>query len=598
MGYNFKSRDEIDQKYKWNLEKVFSSDEELQKKIEEIESLTEKFKTYKGRVSESADTILEILNLYETIGINFGLVSTYISNRFNEDNRDAKYQALSDKLSSLYTNYSAASAYFIPEILSSDIKKLQSFIDQKEELKIYGRWLENILRYKPHTLSESEEGIIASLSPVLSAGQKSFSMLTVADMKFPMVNVDGKDVQLTSGNFVPLLTEANVDDRKEVFEAYYKTYQDHINTLASTLDANTKSIAIEAKLRKYNSAREAALFANKIPVSVYDQLLDTVGKNITELHDYVDVRKKVLGLEKIHMYDVYKNLVEDMDINYTFEEAKEMILDALKPLGEKYVNDLRNGFESRWCDVYETPGKRGGAYSSGSYKTDPYILLNYHGTLDDVFTVAHEMGHSMHSLYSRGNQPYVYSGYSIFVAEVASTMNESLLTFYLLDKWKDDPKKKMYILNHFMDSIKGTLFRQTQFAEYEKEIYEAYESGVALTPDFLSKKYEEINKKYYGPTMEDDDYIKYEWARIPHFYYDFYVYQYATGISAALSFAKRVLNGGEKERDMYLQFLQSGSSLDPIDVLKRAGVDMNSPQPIQDAIDLFKEFKDEFKKLI
>ena len=597
MDYNFKSRDEIDQKYKWSLEKLFTNEEDLDKKLKEIEGKIEDFKKFKGRVAESADTFLEMLKLYEDIGTNFGLVSTYISNRFNEDNRDAKYQALSDRLSALYTSYGAGSSFLVPEILSSDVDKLRSFVE-KDELKIYKRWLDNILRFKDHTLSEAEERIIASFTPVIDAGSKSFSMLTVADMKFPVVNVDGKDVELTSGNFVPLLTEANLEDRKNVYEAYYNVYKDHINTLASTLDANTKGIAIEASLRKYKSAREAALYDNTIPVSVYDKLIETVNKGLVELHDYVDVRKKVLGLDKIHMYDVYKNLVEDMDVKFTFEEAKEIILDALKPLGDKYIADLTKGFEDRWCDVFETPGKRGGAYSSGSYMTDPYVLLNYHGTLDDVFTVAHEMGHSIHSFYSRGNQPYIYSGYSIFVAEVASTMNESLLTFYLLDKWKDDPKKKKFILNHFMDSIKGTLFRQTQFAEFEMEIYKAYESGQALTPDFLSSKYEEINQKYYGPSMEKDDFIKYEWARIPHFYYNFYVYQYATGISAALSFAKRVLNGGEKERDMYLEFLRSGSSLDPIDVLKRAGVDMNSPQPIEDAIELFKEFKDEFKKLI
>ncbi|MCI5675771.1 MAG: oligoendopeptidase F [Ezakiella sp.] len=594
----YKSRNEIDEKYKWSLESLFSSSKDAERAIDELDKKIEKMASFKGEFTKSAQNLLEALKTKDELEIELGKTATYISNRFNENNGDSYYMALSDRLDALFAKYSAITSYFRPELMEKDYDYYKKFIEECPELELYDYYIWNILRYKDHTLDSKSEEMLAKLAPTFQSGSKSFSMLTNADLKFPKVELDDGEVTITNGNFVPLLTDASLQKREEIFGKFYSVYEDHINTLASTLDANTKAISINAKLRGYGSAREEALFDNQIPLEVYDNLLKTVNDNLDALHDYVAVRKKVLGLDKLHMYDVYKNLVADLDIKYSFDEAKSIILEALKPLGEDYITNLEKGFNDRWCDVYETPGKRGGAYSSGSYGTDPYVLLNYHGTLDDVFTVAHEMGHSMHSYYSRQNQPCIYSDYSIFVAEVASTTNESLLTFYLLDKWKDDPKKKMYILNHFMDSIKGTLFRQTQFAEYEKAIYDHYEKGGALTPEFLSDKYNEINKKYYGPHMEEDDYIRYEWARIPHFYYDFYVYQYATGISAALSFAKRILEGGENERDMYIEFLKSGSSSDPISVLKKAGVDMSSPKPIEDAINLFREFKDEFKKLI
>ena len=422
-------------------------------------------------------------------------------------------------------------------------------------------------------------------------------MLTVADMSFPSVNINGKDVEITQGNFVPLLEKEPRDVKEEVYKKYYGEFEKHINTLASTLEGTVKSNVTVARMRNFDTAREAALFNNAIPISVYDKLTETVINNLPALHEYMAVRKKVLGLDKMYMYDVYSNLVNDVDLSFTFEESRDMVLDALKPLGDEYIENLKKGFEDRWCDVYETPGKRGGAYSSGGYGTMPFVLLNFHGTLDNVFTVAHEMGHSMHTFNSCKNQPYVYSGYSIFVAEVASTMNESMLTYYLLNKWTDKNLRK-YVINHFLDTIKGTLFRQTQFAIFEDLIYKEFEKNGSLTADFLSEEYGKLNEKFYGPDMEKDEIIKYEWSRIPHFYYNFYVYQYATGISAALSFAKRIMEGGEKERDLYLEFLKSGSSMDPIDVLKRAGVDMNSPQPIEDAIQMFKEFLEEFKTLI
>lgn len=596
MKYNFESREQIENKYKWNLESLYTDEADLESDMAKFEERLSELVAYKGKLFENKYNLYDYLKIKEELGILFTKIANYISNRFNEDNRNAKYQALDGKLENLFSTFSQVVSFEVPEILAyeGDIEEL---FRNKPELEEARRYIFDILRYKPHTLGEKEEKMLSALSPVFNSSEKSFSMLSVADMKFPTVKIDDDDVRITSGNFIPLLESAPRASKKEVFEKYYTEYENHINTFASTLEGTVKSNVLYAKLKNFGSAKERALFDNEIPVSVYDELVKTVTNNLDALHDYMGVRKKAMGLDKLYMYDIYANLVPNVDLNFTFEEAREIVLEALAPLGDSYIKHLKEGFDNRWCDVFETPGKRGGAYSSGGYGTMPFVLLNFHGTLDDVFTTAHEMGHSMHTFNSCNNQPFAYSGYSIFVAEVASTMNESLLTFHLLDKWKDKNLRK-YVINHFLDSIKGTLFRQTQFAVFEDLIYKEYETNGSLTAHFLNEEYEKLNQKFYGENIEKDDFIKYEWARIPHFYYNFYVYQYATGISAALCFAKRIIEGGEKERDMYLEFLKSGSSLPPLEVLNRAGVDMTSSKPIEDAIKIFKEFLEEFRTLI
>ncbi|MDO5716873.1 MAG: oligoendopeptidase F [Tissierellia bacterium] len=594
MEFNQKKRSELEKKYTWNLEGIFPNHDALDQALEKVTTEIQQISKWEGHIMDSADTLLRFFQETDQLIIEARKIGVYISNRFNENNGDPTYQTYYAKLQAMFTELSSSLSFVNPELLQHEKSDFQRFIEEKPELQIFEKRLNDILKYKPHTLSAEEEKIISTLSPLFDTGSRAFSMLTVADMKFPDVEVEGKLVPLTHGNFVPLMEKAPRKDRKSIFETFYQAFDQHKNTLATTLDATVKSNAIQAKLKNFSSARHQALFQNAIPLDVYDSLIETVHHYLPELHDYMDVRKKVLGLEDLHLFDIYAPLVEDVDMTFSFEEARDMILDAMKPLGNDYVNVLRHGFDNRWCDVFETEGKRTGAYSSGSYGTDPFILLNYHGTLDNVFTVAHEMGHSMHTYHSNKYQPYCYSRYSIFVAEVASTLNESLLTYYLLDQWKDEKRRK-YVLNHFLETIRGTLFRQTQFAEFERDIYAQYEKGGALTADFLSEQYHQLNGQYYGPTMTNDDSIRFEWARIPHFYYNFYVYQYATGISCALSFAKRILEGGEKERELYLGYLKSGSSLDPIDVLKRAGVDISTPQPVEDAIELFKKFKEEFK---
>lgn len=597
MKFTFNDRSEIKNEYKWNLESLYKTDEELEKDIEAFENGLPELAKYQGKLMESADSLYSYFKKKDELEILLTKIGNFISNKFNENNKDSKYQLLDGRLDGIYSKYGQAISFESPELLKYSKEDFIKFYNDKSELKLYDKYIDDILKFKPHTLSEHEEKMMSLLGPAFNSSEKTYGMLTVADLKFPSVKIDGKDVEITGGNFVPLLESSKREVKKEVYDKYYGVYKDHNNTFASTLEGTVKSNVLKARLRNFDSALEAALFNNAIPISVYDELTKTVKENLPALHEYIKVRKDVLGLDKMYMYDIYSNLVNDVDLSFDFEEGRDLVLDALKPLGEEYIKNLKKGFEDRWCDVFETPGKRGGAYSSGGYGTMPFVLLNYHGTLDNVFTIAHEMGHSMHTFNSCSNQPYVYSSYSIFVAEVASTMNESLLTYYLLDKWKDKNLRK-FVINHFLDTIRGTLFRQTQFAIFEDLIYKEFENNGALTADFLNEEYNKLNEEFYGPAMEKDEFIKYEWSRIPHFYYNFYVYQYATGISAALSFAKRVMEGGEKERDLYLEFLKAGSSLDPIDVLKRAGVDMNSQKPIEDAIEMFIEFLEEFKTLI
>ncbi len=598
MDLKVKTREEIEKKYTWNLEKIFANEDEVNKALEEFESKIEEAAKFKGVFTKSASNLLKMFVLMDELDVDLTKIATYINNRYNEDTTNTKFQEFSEKLNSLYSKFSAQISFFDPELLELDLDTINNYYLEEPKLEIYKREIDRKFTFKPHTLSTAEEEMISTLRPALSTGSKGFQMLTNADMKFPEIEHNGEKVRLTQGNYGIFMESKDRELRKEVYNKLYTEFVNHKNILATTLDGTIKTNSLIAKIKKFDSARQKALFNNEIPISVYEALVDTVNKNLHELQDFVEMKGRALGIkDDIEMYDIYPSIADDSDMTFTFDEAKDIIIDALQPLGEEYIERLKYGFENRWCDVYETKGKRSGAYSSGGTGTEPYILLNYHESLDNMFTVAHEFGHSMHTYFSCKNQIPAYSGYSIFVAEVASTLNESLLTYYLLDKYKDDIPKKKVIISHFLDTIRGTLFRQTQFAEFERDIYDHYEKGGAITADYLYNHYLEINKKYYGKVGETD-LIGYEWARIPHFYYNFYVYQYATGISAALSFAKRILEGGEQERDMYLGFLKSGSSSDPITVLKRAGVDLSTPKPVEDAIEVFKQFKEELKLML
>ncbi len=475
---------------------------------------------------------------------------------------------------------------------------LEGYYKEENKLEFYRKWIEEIQRLKPHRLSAEQEKLLALATEVCQNPEQTYSMFNNADIQFPeIVDENGDKVRISHGRFVRLLESADRRVRKDTFEQFYKTYAQFINTVASIYSGQVKQQIFKAKARKYNSTLEAAVDANNVSPKVYENLVKTVNANMDKMHRYVRLRKKCLGVEELHMYDIYTPMIPDAAKKISFEEAKETVLKALAPLGEDYVNKVKEGFENRWIDVYENEGKRSGAYSAGAYGTHPYVLLNYNESLDDMFTLAHEMGHAMHSYYSNETQPYIYSQYKIFVAEVASTCNEVLLMEYLL-KNTTDKKERAYLLNHYLDSFKGTVYRQTQFAEYEMLTNKMAEDGESLTAEALNKAYLDLNKKYYGPDMVSDDEIAYEWARIPHFYYNFYVYQYATGFSSAVAIAHNILKNGAPAVEQYKKFLSGGCSKAPVELLKIAGVNLEEPTAIQDALDVFGTIIDEMEALV
>jgi oligoendopeptidase F len=506
---------------------------------------------------------------------------------------------MDDKIKNLYSEAASVLAYIVPELLAEDEAKIAGFLEEKTELQLYKHSLEEINLQRPHVLSAEQESLLAQASEVLGASSNTFGMLNNADLEFPSIkDENGEDVEITHGRFIRFLESDEQRVRHDAFKAVYETYGKFRNTFASTLSGNIKKDNFNAKIRNYESARHAALAANNIPESVYENLVNTINDNLHLLHRYVKLRKKVLGVEELHMYDLYTPLVKEVKMEIPYKEAKDLILKGLKPLGGDYLNILKEGFENRWVDVHENKGKRSGAYSSGTYGTNPYILMNWQDNVNNLFTLAHEFGHSVHSYYTRKYQPYPYGNYSIFVAEVASTCNEALLNDYLL-KTIDDDKKRLYLLNHYLEGFRGTVFRQTMFAEFEHLIHKKAQNNEALTADSLTKEYYELNKKYFGE--EDiviDEEIGLEWSRIPHFYYNYYVYQYATGFSAATALSKQILQEGQPAVDRYIEFLKSGSSDYPIEVLKKAGVDMTSSKPIEDACKVFEEKLNEMESLL
>lgn len=593
---NYSSRKDIDPKYKWDLTPIFKDDEAWEAAVKELPPLIDDVTKYEGRLLESQETLKAALEAYQKVSRHFGNIYMYAHLNYDLDQKDAKYQDMNTRAGSLLSDFQQKTSFITPEILAGDEKEIKQLL--KGDLEVYEQYFDDILRGKEHTLSQKEEALLAGMGELNRTPGQVFSLLNNADMELPEIkDEEGNTQRLTHGNFINFLQSKDQRVRKDAFEAMYSVYKDHRNTLAGLLQAQVKTNIFNAKARKYPSARAASLADNNIPESVYDALIEAVHEALPAMHKYYGIRKRVLGLDEQHIYDTYVPLVKNVDMKVPFDEAKDYVIESMKPLGDTYREMLEESFNSRWIDVYETPGKRSGAYSSGNYDTPPYMLLNYQNNLNNLFTLTHELGHSLHTYHSKKKQPYIYGRYGIFLAEIASTFNEALLNDYLMKTLEDENLKK-YILNHQIDGFKATLFRQTMFAEFERDIHKIVEEGGSLTSELLNKKYRELNEKYFGPDVILDEDIDFEWSRIPHFYYNFYVFQYATGISASTSFAKRVLDGEEGAVEDYLGFLSAGCSKYPMDVLKDAGLDMTDPQAIKSALEYFTSLVDEFDKLV
>lgn len=598
MAKELPLRSDIDSQYKWRLEDIYATDDDWEKDFEKVREMMQKLDVYRGNLVSSSENLHQGLQLIMEINEILDRLYAYSHMRSDEDTSNQKYQALNRRAQALATEIASAVSFMVPEILTLSREKVEEYLNENEGLKLYSHFLDNILREKDHYLSEEEEKILAMASDVARGPGNIFSMLNNADLVFPtIIDEEGEEVRITHGRYIDFLMSKERRVRKDAFTALYSKYGEFINTFAATLNTNVKAHIFYARARNYNSALEAALSSDNIPVSVYTNLIDTVKENLDAMHKYVSLRKEVLELDELHMYDLYVPLVKELDIKIPYSEARETILQGLKPLGEEYLRILEEGFNSGWVDVYENKGKRSGAYSSGCYGVHPYVLMNYTDSLDNMFTLAHEMGHALHTHYSNENQPYVYADYKIFLAEVASTLNEILLLHYLLENTEDVLKKK-YLINHYLEQFRGTVFRQTMFAEFEKIIHEAAEAGQPLTAEFLNETYHRLNEEYYGPDIVVDQDIDLEWARIPHFYYNFYVYKYATGFSAATALANMILEEGEPAVKKYLEFLKSGDSDYPLNILKRAGVDMSSPTSISSAIATFRDFLKRYEELL
>ena len=597
MAKELPNREEIDENYKWNLDDIYQNSDEWEKDYNKVEEIIPQIEEYKGIVTESAEKLLELLKLLMEAEEIVSRLFAYAHMKKDEDTRKQKYQALFNRAQHISNKLDNKKSFIRPEILKTSKEKLNKFMRENENLKLYEHYLDNIIRQKDHYLSEKEEKILALANDVTQAPENIFSILNNADLEFPIIrDEDNNEVRLTHGRFIKFMQSKDRRVRKDAFNALYEIYDNFINTYATTLNSEIKTHVFRAKARNYDSSLEASLDEDNISIDVYDNLINVVNNNLDVMHKYVSLRKKLLNLDELHMYDVYAPLIEEVDIDVPYNEAKETVITALKPLQENYLQNLEKGLKSGWIDVYENKGKRSGAYSSGCYGVHPYVMLNYSENISDMFTLAHEMGHALHTYYSNKNQPFVYANYKIFVAEVASTLNESLLIHYLLEN-TDDLDKRKYLINHYLEQFKGTVFRQTMFAEFERDIHRKVEKGKPLTSELLNNKYHKLNKKYFGDKMIVDKKIDREWARIPHFYYNFYVYKYATGFSAAAALSKKVINEGETAVKKYLEFLRSGDSDYPLNVLKKAGVDMTSPEPISTALGIFKDLVDELEEL-
>lgn len=593
-----KDRKDIDVKDTWNLESIYANNELWEEDYAALEKDAAEFAKLKGAIEADVSKIPAVLDAYYGLHRRLSKLSVYARMRFDQDTTDSTYQTMSAKIGSLGVKIGAASAFVEPEILSCSKEQLEAAEKENERTAYYGRKIEEMLRGQEHTLDAEKEELLAAAGDMAEAPDDIFSVLMNADMKYPdIVLEDGTHLPLTNSTYISYMESPDRAVREGAFKTLYGQIASLKNTFAAIYRGNLKQAKFYAQSRKYSSARAMYLADSNVPESVYDNLLSAVHEALPMMYRYVAVRKKVLGVDKLHMYDVYTPIVAAQNQTYEFEQAKQMVLEALKPMGEDYLSHAREGLENRWIDIYPNKGKKGGAYSWGCYDSQPFILLNYTKNLDSVFTLIHEMGHSIHSYYSRTAQDYAYSDYKIFVAEVASTCNECLLMHDLLEKTTDKEQRK-YLLNHYLDSFKGTLFRQTMFAEFEKNAHDYCAQGKPLTAEALSQMYLELNQKYFGPDMEKDEEIAYEWMRIPHFYTPFYVYQYATGYSAAVALSAKILKEGKPAVDAYMSFLKGGESKDPIDLLKMAGVDMTTEKPVADALSLFGELVTELETLV
>ena len=588
-------RSTIENKFKWTIDEMYPNEESIEKDIQKVKELIEEVKKYKGILADSEENLFKALNISEEASRILQNLYVYTHMKSHEDTRINKNQGNATKTDMLSTELSMATSYMVPEIIAMDSEKLENYL-KTEKLSHYKKYVDDILRLKPHTLNEREEELLAAVADLSGVPENVYDMLSFADLQFPEIeDENGEKVRVTHSNFSLFLKSKDARVRKDAFEAMYGVYGQYKNTFASTLYGGIKSEIFYAKTRKYESALQGSLFQDNVSVDVYNNLIDAVHENLDTLNDYIDLKKKFLGLDKINMYDLYVPLTENFDMEIPYEKAQEIILEALKPLGEEYLENVKKAFAEGWIDVYGNEGKQGGAYSWGSYDSKSYILMSYKDDLNSLFTLIHEMGHSMHSFYSKNNQPYLYSGYKIFVAEVASTLNELLLINYLLKNAKSK-EERVYLLNYYLEQFRTTVYRQTMFAEFEKICHGKVEEGEPLTAEDFNNIYYDLNKKYYGESCEVNEEIALEWARIPHFYSNFYVYKYATGFSAASALSKQILEEGESAVSRYKEFLKSGGSEFPLDQLRKAGVDMEKKESVDEALHVFKDLVKQLEK--
>ena len=589
-------RSEVEERLKWDTSSIYTDDEGFYKDIEEVKNLVARLKEFKGKLTSDLETFKEYLKLNEEFERKMEKAYVYSSLRNDEDTTLSKYQEMSQVAENTYVYAASELSFISPEILSTDEKVINSYLED-EEISYLKHYFEDMFRAKDHVLDEKSEAILAAFGKLKNNPQNTYMIFNNADLSFPSVKKDGKEIKITNANFVTLQEDPNRDFRREVYEKYYETYRQYSNTLASTIDGEFTAHNVEAKLRGYKSAREMSLSANNIPEEIYDNLLEVIHDNADIHRDYTTLRKEYLGVDDLGFHDIYVPLVEDYDRQIEFDEAKEIVLEAIKPLGEEYVKVAREGFEKRWFDVMPNEGKRSGAYSSGSYDTQPFILLNHTNSINDLFTIVHELGHSMHSYYTRREQPYYYGSYSIFLAEIASTTNELLLLDYMLEHSQSEVETK-YLLNYFVNQFKSTVFRQTMFAEFEHKVNKLVENAEPIPAERLHAIYKELNEDLFGNDIEVDDYIAAEWARIPHFYMFYYVFQYATGFMSAVALSQKILHGTDADREAYLGFLKAGESEYPIEVLKKAGVDMTNKTAMESAMDVARKAMKDLREAI
>ena len=592
-----KQRNEIEEKYTWDLRTIFPTDEAFEAELAQVSEEVKKAAGLAGHLLDSADSLLTTTEIQLDLMRRIEKLYSYAHMKNDQDTRVAKYQEYQAKGMTLYSEFGQSFAFYEPEFMAITEEQYQAFLAEQPALQQYQHYFDKLLKKKAHILTQREEELLAGAGEIFGAAGETFAILNNADIVFPMVHdEDGNEVQLSHGNYITLVESKNREVRKEAYEALYSVYEQYQHTYAKTLQTNVKVHNYNAKVRKFSSAREAALSADFIPESVYDSLVSAVNKHLPLLQRYIALRAKILGISDLKMYDMYTPLSET-DYKFTYEEALAKSEEVLAILGEDYLSRVKTAFSERWIDVHENQGKRSGAYSGGSYDTNAFMLLNWQDTLDNLFTLVHETGHSMHSSYTRETQPYVYGDYSIFLAEIASTTNENILTEKLLEEVEDDATR-FAILNHFLDGFRGTVFRQTQFAEFEHAIHKADQEGQVLTSEFLNDLYADLNEKYYGLKKEGNPQIQYEWARIPHFYYDYYVFQYSTGFAAASALAEKIVYGSQEDKDKYLDYLKAGNSDYPLNVIKKAGVDMEKEDYLNAAFAVFERRLDEFEALV